>query len=74
MRPGLGATAGTADQVGIGSDFDGAFGWADIPAEMNSVADLHLIGDKLKERGYDPADVEKIMGGNWVNFLRRVWG
>ncbi len=64
---------GSADHVGIGSDLDGGFGYADIPAELNSVADLHLIGDRLKERGYDPADVEKIMGGNWVNLLQRAW-
>ena len=61
---------GTADQVGIGSDFDGGFGWADIPEGMNSIADLGLIGDKLKERGYDAADVAKIMGNNWVRLLR----
>ena len=64
---------GTADQVGIGSDFDGGFGWADIPAEINTAADLGLIGDKLKERGYDSTDVAKIMGDNWVNLLRRTF-
>ena len=64
---------GTADHVGIGSDFDGGFGWADIPAELNSIADLGLIGEALKERGYDPADVEKVMGGNWVRMLQRTW-
>ena len=64
---------GSADHVGIGSDFDGGFGWADIPAEMNSIADLALIGDKLKERGYGAEDIAKIMGENWVNTLRNSW-
>lgn len=65
---------GSADHVGIGSDLDGGFGYADIPAELNSVADLSLIGEKLKERGYDAADVEKVMGGNWIALLQRSWG
>ncbi|MFK7804224.1 MAG: dipeptidase [Anaerolineae bacterium] len=65
---------GSADYVGIGSDLDGGFGAADIPDEIDSVADLYKIGDKLKERGYEPADVEKIMGGNWVSLLQRTWG
>ncbi|MCA9981735.1 MAG: membrane dipeptidase [Anaerolineales bacterium] len=65
---------GSSEHVGIGSDFDGGFGWADIPAELNSVADLHLIGDKLKERGYTAVDTNNILGGNWVRRLQTSWG
>ena len=65
---------GTAEQVAIGSDLDGGFGWADIPAEMDSIADLPLIGRKLAERGYGAADVANIMGGNWVRVLAETWG
>jgi membrane dipeptidase len=64
---------GSADHVGIGSDFDGGFGAADIPAEMDSVADLGLIATALQQRGYDAADISKIMGGNWLQILRRAW-
>ena len=64
---------GSADHVGIGSDLDGDFGAADIPAELDSVADLHLIGEKLKERGYETADISKIMGENWINLLKSAW-
>lgn len=63
---------GSAVHVGIGSDLDGGFGTADIPAELDSVADLVKIGDKLRERGYAPVDVENIMGGNWLTLLRRT--
>jgi membrane dipeptidase len=59
--------------VGIGSDFDGGFGAADIPAEMDSAADLPLLAGRLQARGYTPENVEAIMGGNWLAFLRRVW-
>jgi membrane dipeptidase len=64
---------GNARHVGLGSDFDGGFGSADIPAEMDSAADLPLIGQALKARGYEPADVANILGGNWLRFLRQVW-
>lgn len=64
---------GSADHVGIGSDLDGGFGAADIPLEMDSVADLRLIGAKLREKGYEAADVAKIMGGNWVRMLQQAW-
>jgi len=63
---------GDARHAGIGSDFDGGFGAADIPTPLDSIADLHLIGDALGEKGYSPADVAGIMGGNWVTFLRRT--
>ena len=65
---------GSAEHVGIGSDLDGGFGAADIPAELESVADLYKIGDKMKERGYESADIDKIMGGNWISLLQRTWG
>ncbi len=64
---------GSAAHVGIGSDLDGGFGAADIPAELHSVADLPKIGDKLKERGYTSTDIENILGGNWLHLLRQTW-
>lgn len=64
---------GSAAHVGIGSDFDGGFGRENIPAEIDSAADLSLIADALKARGYSDTDVAGVMGGNWVKLLRRVW-
>lgn len=63
---------GDADHVGIGSDLDGGFGAADIPAPMDSIADLPLIADGLAAAGYSAADVENIMGGNWLRILRQA--
>lgn len=65
---------GSAAHVGIGSDFDGGFGAADIPSEMKSAADYVLIAGKLREKGYTEGDVTGIMGGNWLHILRRTWG
>lgn len=64
---------GSAAHVGIGSDLDGGFGREDIPAEMDSIADMPFIAAKLRERGYAEADIINIMGGNWINMLRRIW-
>jgi len=64
---------GDATHVGIGSDFDGGFGAADIPSEMDTVRDFAKIGEALKSHGYELPDVERIMGGNWVQLLQRAF-
>lgn len=65
---------GDAKHVGIGSDFDGGFGANDIPAPMDSIADLGLLAGALREKGYSEGDIAGIMGMNWVDLLRRAWG
>lgn len=65
---------GSADHVGIGSDFDGGFGARDIPSELDSVADLEKIEAALKERGYEAEHIAQIMGRNWVTCLQQAWG
>ncbi len=62
---------GSTAHVGLGTDFDGAFGAESIPAGMDTVADLPLIADLLHGRGYDSADIEQIMSGNWLRVLQR---
>jgi microsomal dipeptidase-like Zn-dependent dipeptidase len=37
---------------------------------LDSIGDLPVIGKKLIERGYSQSDAEKILGGNWLRFLR----
>ncbi|MFO7682414.1 MAG: membrane dipeptidase [Chloroflexota bacterium] len=64
---------GNARHVGIGSDMDGGFGREHIPAELDTIADLPKIGQKLLERGYDPEDVTRIMGDNWLRILKRAF-
>ena len=63
--------AGDSLHAGIGSDFDGGFGLQSIPPEMDSVADLPLVGDKLLEYGYKETDVANVLGDNWLRFLKR---
>lgn len=64
---------GDAAHVGIGSDLDGGVGRDDIPAEMDSVADLKALAPALAERGYSDDDIAAIMGGNWLRRLRSVF-
>ncbi len=63
---------GHTNHIGLGSDFDGGFGREHVPTGLDSVADLPRLGEALAERGYSPGQVEAIMGGNWLNFLRRA--
>jgi membrane dipeptidase len=63
---------GSAAHVGIGSDWDGGFGQADIPEGLEDISDLALIAGALAERGYSADEVAAVMGINWLNLLRRV--
>jgi membrane dipeptidase len=61
--------AGDALHVGLGSDFEGGFGLQSTPAEVESIADLQKLGPLLSEKGYNSADIEAILGGNWIRML-----
>ncbi len=66
--------AGNALHIGIGSDLDGAFGKEQSPYDLETIADLQKIAPLLEKRGYTQKDVENIMHGNWLRFLRKAWG
>jgi membrane dipeptidase len=63
---------GTSRHTGIGTDFDGGFGWQSSPKELNSIADMVLIEPKLREKGYSEQDLHNIFGLNWMRFLEEV--
>jgi membrane dipeptidase len=65
--------AGNAQHVGIGSDLDGAFGTEQSPTDLDTIADLQKIPDRLRRRGYSETDVVNVMHGNWLRFLRTAW-
>lgn len=65
--------AGNALHIGIGSDLDGAFGTEQSPYDLDTIADLATIPALLSKRGYSPADIENVMHGNWLRFLRNAW-
>ncbi|HLG38400.1 MAG TPA: membrane dipeptidase [Chitinophagaceae bacterium] len=65
--------AGNTLHTGIGSDLDGAFGKEQCPYDLETVADLSKIPALLARRNYSSADIENIMHGNWLRFLRKAW-
>jgi membrane dipeptidase len=66
--------AGNALHIGIGSDLDGAYGKEQSPADLETIADLQKIAVLLSQRGYSKPDIENVMHGNWLRFLRKAWG
>lgn len=62
--------AGDTKHVGIGSDFDGGFGVEWLPAGMESIADLPQIGTALLAAGWSQDDVDGVLSGNWLRWLR----
>lgn len=65
--------AGNARHCGIGSDLDGGYGREQTPCDLDTIADLQSVADILRRRGYAESDVEGVMHGNFVRFLRDAW-
>ena len=57
------------DHVGLGSDFDGI---SKLPAGMEDVSQYPLITELLYRRGYDEAQIHKILYGNLLRVLRQA--
>jgi membrane dipeptidase len=65
--------AGNALHIGLGTDLDGAFGKEQCPYDLETIADLQKVPSLLHKRGYSTTDIENVMHGNWLRFLRRAW-
>jgi len=66
--------AGNTLHAGIGTDLDGAFGTEQGPCDLDTIADLQRLPALFAARGYSDADVDNILHGNFLRFLRRAWG
>lgn len=64
--------AGDAKHVGLGTDFDGGFGWQAVPAEVDTIADMQKLAPMLAEKGYSAIDIANIFGINWQNILEKT--
>lgn len=64
--------AGSAQHVGIGSDYDGGFGVERIPLEMDTVADFQKIADALTLKGYTDSDIDSICHANFLRVIRKA--
>ncbi|MEM6316240.1 MAG: membrane dipeptidase [Bacteroidota bacterium] len=65
--------AGNADHIGIGTDLDGGFGSEQAPYDLKTIADMQKLPDLLQERGFSEVDIEKVLSGNWLRFLKNHW-
>ena len=65
--------AGNSNHIAIGSDLDGAFGKEQSPYDLETIADLQKLPALLSKRGYKANDIENVMHGNWLRFLRKAW-
>jgi membrane dipeptidase len=53
--------------VGIGTDLDGGVGLDETPEEIDTVADLHLLGGAVP-----PEWSAGVLGGNWLRWLEGI--
>jgi membrane dipeptidase len=52
------------EHVGIGTDLDGGVGLEETPEEIDTVADLHVLGDAVPREW-----CAGVLGGNWLRWL-----
>ena len=64
--------SGNSTLVGVGTDFDGGFGYPNIPLEFETIADLQKIKAALSEMGYTANDIENIFHNNWKRHLENI--
>lgn len=64
--------AGDALHVGLGTDFDGGFGWPSVPYEIDTIADMQKLTSVLADYGYNEESIAGILGGNWRRHLERT--
>ncbi len=62
---------GSADHVGLGSDFDGI---GTTPVGLEDTGKIANITTELFRRGYKESDIKKILGGNFTRIFRKVCG
>jgi len=60
------------DHVGIGTDFDGIGN--DVPKGLEDASKMPALAAALRNKGYSEADVEKVMGGNFLRVMKQVIG
>jgi membrane dipeptidase len=64
--------SGSSRHAAVGSDLDGGFGLEQSPSDLDTIADVGALADRLSARGHSAADVENILSGNALRLLRRV--
>lgn len=61
--------AGSTRHVGLGSDMDGGFAADRMPTGINQPADLVLLTEALRSRGWSEPDIAGFVSGNWLRIF-----
>jgi membrane dipeptidase len=64
---------GNAEHVAFGTDLDGGFGRELSPTDLDTIADLQIFLNSLRQYGYKEEDLAKIAHGNLLRFFRNAW-
>ena len=64
---------GSADHVAFGTDLDGGFGLELSPIDYNTIEDLQVFLEIMRNHGYSEDDVTKFAHGNLIRFFKTIW-
>ena len=59
--------------LALGSDLDGGIGFAEVPREIDSAADLAKLAGAFADAGFNAEEISAILHGNWMRVLRRLF-
>ncbi len=65
--------AGNSQHIGIGTDLDGGFGNEQAPYDLTTIADMQILPDLLRKRGYEETDIDNVLSKNWLRFIKKAW-
>ncbi|MGP5791046.1 dipeptidase [Psychrobacter celer] len=57
------------DHVGFGSDFDGCL----LPDELSDISQISKLIERMQQRHFSDALIEKITSKNWFRVLGEIW-
>ena len=57
------------DHVGFGSDFDGCL----LPDDLADVSQISMLIERMQQRHFSDALIEKITSKNWFSVLGKIW-
>ena len=60
---------GGEKHVGLGSDFDGI---DEYPTGLRTAGDVPALLNRMLQRGFDPKGVERVAGGNFAEYMKRI--
>lgn len=64
--------AGNSLHAGIGTDLDGGYGTEQVPMDLDTIGDVARIPEMLAKRGYTAVDIDNVMSGNYIRFLKEA--